>query len=327
MALLMRNRLAVLAVMASLVCVPLSARAGDISRTEGDYWTYEVSTTVSDIPVSGTITCTFVGDDTLTIDDAGIDVRVLKVTGQFQGSVTSAGLTASVFGVYDGYRYEERGSLGVLKDDLTSLENISVGYDELRITSFVERKMTISYSSPLMSEFDPDTARVGDKWNETVTVRISSSYDDGNISYDADNSTDVTVGFEITSGGSEQTYAGEFEVLRIVQTSGHVNETFSYAEDVGQFVRYERYENGSDEAVYVAILMGYSYEKRNDDSYVVTLMTGVFVASITVLGIAAALAFSRKRRTASTTESEGFEDATERGSGDEPDEDKSMEDR
>ena len=327
MALSLWNRLAVLAVMASLVCLPSSASAGDISRTEGDYWTYEVSTTVSGIPVTGTITYAFIGDDTLTIDDVEFDVRVLKVTGQFQGSVTSAGLTASVFGVYDGYRYEERGSLGILKDDLTSLEDYSLGYDEFRITSFVERQITTSYSSPLMSEFDPDTARVGDKWNETVTVWMSSSYEDGNISYEADNSTDMTVGFEVASVGSELTFAGEFEALRIVQTSGHVNETFSYAEDVGQFVRYERYENGSDEAVYVAMLMGYSFEKRNDDSSLVTLMMGAFVASVTVLGIAAALAYLRRRRTAPPPGCEGFEDATELGSGGEPDEGKSMEDR
>lgn len=288
--------MAALMLAATLVGLIPQAEAWSVDLSEGDFWTYGFQTTVSGVPVSGSITYAFVGYDTLTVESAEYEVQVFRVTGRFQGNVTSAGLTTSVEGVYDGYRYEAVGTLGVVKDEMTSLENVSVGYDALVIASFVERQESISYSPPIMSGFDPQTARVGDEWNESLEISVSSSYFDGAVRLDTDSSAAEIVNFTVLPGGFQQTDAGEFSVLRIMQTWGSTTETLSYAEEVGRFVRSERYQNGSSEPSYVAVLADYSYDTRGEYSTLITLLVGALIASLTVLTVVIVLALARRRR-------------------------------
>ncbi len=294
---------------ASLVGLAPQAEAWSVDLSEGDFWTYGFQGTVSGVPVSGSVTYAFVGYDSLTVGSTEYEVQVLRVTGRFQGNVTSAGLTTSVAGVYDGYRYEVAGTLGVVKDETTSLENTSVGYDTLVIASSVERQESISYSPPIMSGFDPQTARVGDEWNESLEISVSSSYFDGTVHLDTNHSAAEVVGFTVLPGGLEQTDAGEFSVLRVMRTQGSTSETLSYADDAGRFVRSERYENGSSDPSYVAVLTDYSFEKRGEYSALVTLLAGALIASLTVLAIVVVLALARRRKESEPPEGDGEKDS------------------
>lgn len=246
--------------------------------------------------MTGSITYTIIGQDTLVVDGAKLLVDVFKITGHFEGSTTVAGLNRSIVGAYDGHRFEVQGTPAVVRDELTTIESISEGYGTLQEASSITSEEVVSYSPPLMFGFDPHTAEIGGAWNESVEISRSLSYDDGTDAYDSDAVSVEVISYRIVSAGVEDTDAGSFSVLRILRTLGLANETLWCSEDAGRLVRFERCENGSEDPSYMAVLTDYSYEGAPGGNDTAALLTGVLAASLALLVAAVVIALVRRRR-------------------------------
>ena len=266
------------------------------ASSESDFWTYEVHTTVSDISVTGFMTCRVQGGYEFHSSDIGsFEVDVLKITGHFEGNVSVNELNRSVTGVFDGYRHEVRGSDATVRDDLRTLVSLSEGYDALEAVSSITVWEILSYSPPLLHGIDTSELTVGDSWNQTTDVTTSLSiYEGADVSNTQDVST-VSVSYAVVWSGVEGTAAGAFQATEVHQSCGSVTESYWYSDEVGRFIRYERTEVGQEEPAFVAVLMDYRYESGSGLAGLFTPLFGLLVVSLAFLAVVVVLAIWRHR--------------------------------
>ncbi|UCE90927.1 MAG: hypothetical protein JSV90_05735 [Methanobacteriota archaeon] len=278
-----------------LLLVSSAQAASAAASSESDFWTYEVRTTISSIPVTGAVTYRIVGTQTSVVEGDEIDVDVLKVTGLFEGNVSADGLMRSTVGIFDGYRHEVRGTPAVILDDLTWLASLSEGYGEMQVSSSLTVWESVYYSPPLMYGIDIRAVGVGDTWDESTKVTRSLSVDDGSDEYDLDDVSVESISYTVVSTGVESTDAGDFSTVEILRTSSGMNETLWYAEDVGRHVRLERFEPGLEDPAYVAVLTDYSHDERSEDYDMIMLLSVALAVSLAVMVIVAVTVFARRR--------------------------------
>ncbi len=266
-----------------------------LERSSGDYWTYAVAFSVADVQVSGTLTYTFVGEEVLEVNGTCHDVSVMKVSGEFSGLVTGPSYDTFLTGLFDGYRYEALGGIGVAGEDTVLLVNISTGFDEFQLASFMEIRETVVYSEPLLSSFDKLNPDLNLEWNETVEAFCTSAYSDDSTE-ESDESTIMTT-FNVSVASSDElleTEAGSFSSRRISITSDSELEIMWYSEEAGGFVRMESYDSADDDPLFVAELVNYEYDRTGDGALLVLAATCVAL-STAVLVVALVLAIRRGR--------------------------------
>ncbi len=223
------------------------------------------------------------------------EVSVMKVSGEFSGFATGPSYDTFLTGQFDGYRYEALGGIGAAGEETALLVNVSTGFDEFQLASFMEIRETVVYSEPLLSLFDPLNPDLNLEWNETVEAFSTSAYIDDSTEV-SDESTALTT-FNVSVASSDElleTDAGAFSSRRISITSDSELEVMWYSEEVGGFVRMEFYDSADDDPVFVAELVNYEYDRTGDGALLVLAATLVAL-SFAVLVVALVLAIRRRR--------------------------------
>jgi len=223
------------------------------------------------------------------------EVSVMKISGEFSGFATGPSYDTFLTGQFDGYRYEALRGIGVAGEETALLVNVSTGFDEFQLASFMEVRETVVYSEPLLSGFDPLNPDLNLEWNETVEAFSTSTYIDASTEV-SDESTTMTT-FNVSVASSDElleTDAGAFSSRRISITSDSELEVVWYSEEVGGFVRMEFYDSADDDPVFVAELVNYECDRTGDGALLVLAATLVAL-SFAVLVVALFLAIRRRR--------------------------------
>ncbi len=268
---------------------------GALEHSSGDFWTYAVVFSVADVRVSGNLTYTFIGEEALEVNGTYHDVSVMKISGGFTGFAAGPSYDTFLTGLFDGYRYEAREGLGVVGEETALLVNLSTGFDEFQLASFIEIRETVMYSEPWLSGFDPVNPDLNLEWNETVEFFSTSAYSDDSTE-ENDESTAI-MPFNISVASSDElleTDAGAFSSRRISITDGSELEVMWYSEETGGFVRMESYGPEGDDPVFVAEIVSYEHD-RTGDGAVLVLAATVVALSFVVLVVALVLAIRRGR--------------------------------
>jgi len=290
-----------------LVLTILSAFAAPVravDRTDGDYWTYNVSTNMMDIDVTGTMMLTFIQTDTLVIESESHDVNVLLLTGSMNGTGEISGIAVAVTVAYWGHIYEAVGSLATVKEDVYTWANYTMGTGQSIHLDTGEWHDVSTYAPPLGEGLVPSDMELGDSWDETLTVTSNSTYYFNGIIEHEENETseDVAYSFEISSSmDSVEVAAGTFECQVINQTdetSGDLDVSW-WSEEVGYFVKMASYAEDENTPFFSLELKDYSYEPPEDENEIVKFFTswlGIVILIVIVVAIVAAVALSRRRR-------------------------------
>ena len=298
------------ALTACLLCVlsPVCALGDDHGWSSLGRWTFAIDTIVEGVHVSGTMTYDMVGDETAYVDDVGYEVDVLRVTGSFEGASSLSGVESVISGVYDGYSYQVKGTPAVLMSEMATIANITRQMGTLQLAEQVETIETLCYLPPLMSDFDPGSAEQNDQWNETVEVRLVTSYRNGTVSIDEEAVVVTHTEYSVDSvDESVETEAGVFECIRLFAAQDSSAEVVWYSPEVGRSVRTERYDNTSTEPVFVAELCSYQLDDGSDRLVQLLVVIGV-AASAAILAVT--VIFAMRRRSAPIVRSEEIEDAS-----------------
>jgi len=273
----------------------VSSGVDALERSNGDCWTYAVVFSVADVQVSGNLTYTFIGEEVLEVNGTYHDVSVMKVSGEFSGFAAGPSYDTFLTGLFDGYRYEALGGIGVAGEETALLVNISTGFDEFQLASFIEIRETVVYSVPLLSGFDPVNPDLSPEWNETVEAFCTSAYSDDSTEESDESTTMMTFNVSVASSDELlETDAGSFSSRRISVTDGSELEVVWYSEEAGGFVRMESYGPADDDPVFVAELVNYEYD-RTGDGAILVLAAACVVLSSAVLVVALVLAIRRGR--------------------------------
>jgi len=269
---------------AVLVMAAFSVPAVAVDRSSGEYWTYEMTMDLSGLIMNGTVTYSFDKTDTIVVNGTSYDVNVMEIDGSIEATTSLFGSTVSVVVELGGFSYETREGLAVVKEDTFMRMNTSMTIGTLHMYMDMETEMDTTFTPPLMSGFDPDSTGPGDSWTETVNMHmVSKTWENGTLT---DNSTDDdTAVYSIEVASSTQTIvtdAGSFETLRITVTNTDDDsyEVFWWSSEVGNYVKQESYESGSDDPYITLSLKEYGTSKGVNILLIVLIAAGALVVIV-----------------------------------------------
>ncbi len=287
----------VFAIVLSLAFCAASVPAAALDRSNGDYWTYEMSVNLGDFVVVGEMTLTVVDEDTLTVGSDSYVVDVLQYSGNI--SWTDDGIfgetTASM--VYSGFTYELKDGLATVKDDMYIWSNITSDYGTAEVTYRTESQEVTTTSPPIGFGMTPDEMGVGDSWSETVVeTTTSTEWDDEGISDTSTDSEEKTYSFSIAATEeSLVTDAGTFDCLKItiMDDADDSYEVRWYCDKVGYYVKIANYDVGDSTPSVVVELKDYKYSAA---SQVLMILVVVGIVVVLVAIVAVVLVMKRKKR-------------------------------
>ncbi|UCE80882.1 MAG: hypothetical protein JSV94_00060 [Methanobacteriota archaeon] len=278
---------AIRALVVALVCVFCypSVFASGHGFSNGDRWVYDIETIIGGTPVWGELVYSYLGSQQPYWDDSDEPMDVFKITGFFEGSSFVAGVETSVSGVYDGYGYTVQGGIATIRNDIATFANMTHSNGTLSLATIFDIHEEVTYTPPLMSGFDGDSASLGDTWNETVEKQLISSFDDGSVSYNEDTFFEELYEFSVDSVNEPiETDAGEFSCIIVNMSYESGNEVIWYCPAVGRPVRIERYCSEDYESCFVAELSEYSF--GGDGIALMVLIVGLGVGVIILVLVA-----------------------------------------
>jgi len=272
----------------------IDARA--LARSSGDYWTWDVSTTSDGVDVTGTLTFTYDGRDTLSVNGTSYEVNVMSISGALNGSTTLLGMPLVLNATLSGTIYELRDSLATVKEDTFTWSNLTWGTGGFVVVIRTETEVMTSNSPPQLSGFEPDTSGPGDSWNEASnTTTVTTTWSNGTMqsqttTYDRVSTSVVIASSEV----SVSTPAGTFDAMRITATDADGNyEVYHYSDRVRNFVKIETYDVGSTAPSLTLQLSSYHSSKPPSSTAILLMVVGIAIA---VLAIIVILVLMTRRR-------------------------------
>ena len=283
----------VVALMVSTFATP--ARACD--RSEGDYWTYEISTSLDETELTGSITYAYVDDDTIETATGSREVSVMSVTGSVEGTGDVNGIEVNITGTYSGMIYEDKSALATVMEDMHMWANLSRDTGQYIQTDVWTFHDVTSYSPPLGMEFVPGDVETGDSWTEVVDRATNSSVEvNGVLEHESDEiEKNITFSYSIASSvRTVNTEAGTFECLLVNLTTDDSDdfELYWYSEEVGYFVKISMYSEGDDSPYTTLELTSFQKAEEDDSMDILVIGIGVLVAIVIIVAVALAM---RKR--------------------------------
>ena len=268
--------------------------ASAVSRVSGDFYTYSMSMDLSGVDASGTVTYSFEGLGTISVNGQSYDVNIMKVSGAVTGSVGFLGFSASA--TLGGHVYETRDGMAVAKDDAFMWTNISLGTGSFQLVTRSELEISSIYSPPLMKGFTPSHTAPGDSWSETVnTTTTSTMWLNGTMQGSPSTDTEqVTFSFVAApSMESVTTPAGTFDTIRITATDDSGDSSvFWWSSDVANFVKQQDFSEGSSQPDVSMILTDYNHGAS--PSAILFIGIGLAVALFAVIVLAVVLMMRRR---------------------------------
>jgi len=276
---------------------PVNASA--LTRSNGDYWTWEMSTTLQGVDVHGNMTYGFDGSDSISVNGTSYDVSIMGISGTLSGSTTFLGLPLIMNVTLGGSVFEMRDSVSIVKEDRFVWMNVSWGNSGFMMTSRSEIETMSSYSPPTMLQFHPGESGPGDSWTDVFNITtITTTWRNGTVQNQATTYDHMSYSVLIASSTSSvNTLAGTFEALRITATDPDGNyEINSYSDEVKNVIKYEAYESGSATPSMSMSLSSYHISKPVSLSTLVLAGIGI-MAVVVALIVILALMMRRKGRT------------------------------
>jgi hypothetical protein len=272
--------------------VGTSAPVAAMDRSEGDFWTYDMAMSVEEVDVSGEMTISFEGYDTINVNGTSYEVSVLKIISNYSGSMDILGSPMVVLGSIVGTIYETRDGYGTVKEDVTMDVNVTYGENPFQIVIREEMETTTTYSPPHGAGLDPTEDGPGDSWDEILTA-VTTVYTDGVLD---ESSTEVqTYQYSIASSRESVTVpAGTFDALKMTVTDEDGGrEVMWYSEVAGDAVKMEYYSEDSSEPYTTLELNEYSHD-TGGLSTVILVFAGVGIA-LAVLALVVLLLVMKRR--------------------------------
>jgi len=268
--------------------------ASAVSRVSGDFYTYSMSMDLSGVDASGTVTYSFEGLGTISVNGQAYDVNIMKVSGAVTGSVGFLGFSASA--ALGGHVYETRDGMAVVKDDAFMWTNISLGTGSFQLVTRSELEILSTYSPPLMKGFTPSHTAPGDSWSETVsTTTTSTMWLNGTMQGSPSTDTEqITFSFVAASSmESVTTPAGTFDTIRITATDDSGGSSvFWWSSDVANFVKQQDFSEGSSQPDVSMTLT--DYNRGASPSAILFIGIGLVVALFAVIVLVVVLLMRRR---------------------------------
>ena len=283
-------------VLASAMAAPLSSAEG-CGRYYGDFWSYDIEAVIEGVTVYGSQDFDCVGREPSVDYDTEEDVEVFRITGSFSGVSTASGVNTTVTGVYDGWSYTIQAKNHLVMEDLTTYVNVTQSVGTFAITTLMELHETVRYLPPLMSGLDAIQVAPEVSWNETIDVYRTSLLDNGTALSTDGSEGEEEYRFSIVSVNEPvETPSGEFTCYLANMTWESGYELMWHCPEAGRPVMVERYDMGSSDSVFKAVLAEHAYDEDGTSSSTLVLL-GV-AASAAVLVAVAALVVKRSRTVA-----------------------------
>ena len=284
---------------ASFVCLIAALTIGvspasAVSRVSGDFYTYSMSTDIEGLNVTGTVTYSFEGTDTLSLGDQSYDVNVMKVSGSVSGAVDFLSFSASA--ELGGHAYETKDGMAIVKDDALIWINVSIGTGSFQLVNRTMTESISTYSPPIMSDFSPSTTGPGDSWTETIEVTTTTmSWVDGSMQGSPSTDTEqIVVGYAAASSTeSVETPAGTFKTLKITATESNGDSVvYWWSSEVGNFVKQQEFNEGNSQPSISMVLTDYNH--RGSTSAILFIGIGLGVALFAVIVLVIVLMMRRR---------------------------------
>jgi hypothetical protein len=288
-----------LLVVMSIEVVPASA----VMRSSGDFFTYSISmdlTGLNDsitmnlkgLNATGSVTYSFLGADTLSVNGQSYDVNVMTVSGSASASFS----LLSISGTLGGHVYETQEGTGIVRDDAIMWLNTSIGTGSFQIVNRSETETVSTYSPPLLSGFSPSQTGPGDSWVETVDVTTQSEtwINGASQGTSTPDTEQITVSYVAASGiESVSTPAGKFDTLRITATDSNGGSiVYWWSSDIGNFVKQEESGESALDVNINMILTDYNHV--SSPSAILFIGIGLVVALFAVIVLVVVLLMRRR---------------------------------
>lgn len=273
----------------TLLAIAFATNPSDaLDRSDGDFWRYDVLFEVAGVTVSGTVEYSYAGDLTIAVNGTPIVVSLIRIDGSFSGSENDSSIGVWVTGLFDGFRYETKDGIGIVGEALTTIANVSTGYEGFQVVTLIEATESVNYSEPLLSGFDLENWRVSAVWNETIEVQRTESYSDGSFSYENDSAVEFVFNVSsVPASAPFETEAGNFECSIITASDGITRDVFWYSEDVGGFVGMARYDLPSSTPSFTAQLSDYEHDSGSHEVGPILAALGLVAASALLVSVVA----------------------------------------
>lgn len=264
-----------------------------VDRFSGQFWTYDASMPDAGLNATGTVTYALSGHDSVTINGVSYDADILKISGQLFASSTLFGVPYSVSTVLGGARYESRGEMSTIREDLLQWTNISIGSDPIQLLARIQKETTMTYTPPFMSKFDPATTSPGDTWSEGITLNTTTILNGTTVQ---GISRLVTYNVVVASSMEEVTVdAGTFQTLKITTTdSTGARNMFWWSSKVHNFVVEKRYDAQSSQPSTILSLK--EFDSSAGAGTLIAVIVGVVVVAVAITILAAILGARRSRQ-------------------------------
>ena len=291
-------RLFSIIVCASLLATGCFAQPSQaLDRTEGDLWRYDVRCSVAGVVVEGVMEYAYSGMTAIEVEGVAYEVNVIKVTGSFSGAANEPSFDLSVSGLFDGCLYESVDGVGMVREDLTTIANVSMGYEDFSIATLVEEEESLTYSQPLMAGFDTGGWELESGWNETVTVYSLETYSDGTVFYEEDDVSESSYAFSAAPVPFPlETGAGSFSSSMITFSDGDTLRIMWYSPEIDGFVRMERFDPPFSSPAFVAVLSEHEQGSSGDDLALILSLLGVGLALVVLASVVVVAVMRRNVR-------------------------------
>ncbi len=267
---------------------PVSA----IERVRGQFWTYDASMTIAGLNATGTVTYSLSGQDSVMASGVSYDADILTISGNLSASSTLFGAPYSVSTVLGGARYESRGGMSTIREDLLQWTNISIGSAPVQLLARMQTEITTTYTPPCLSKFDPATTSPGDTWTEGITLNTTTIVNGTTVQ---GISRLVTYNVVIASSMEDVTVdAGTFQTLKITTTdSTGARNMFWWSSKVQNFVVEKRYDALNSQPNKLLTLK--EFDSSSGAGTLIAVIVGVVVVAVAIVILAAILSARRPR--------------------------------
>ena len=247
--------------------------------------------------VEGVMEYAYSGITEIEVDGISYEVNVMRVVGSFSGAANEPSFDVSVSGLFDGCLYESVDGVGIVREDMATVANVSTGYEDFSVATLIEEEESLTYSQPLMSGFDTGGWELTSGWNETVTVYSVETYSDGTVSYQHDDVSESSYVFSAAPVPFPlETEAGSFSSSMITFSDGDTLRIMWYSPEIDGFVRMERFDPPFSSPAFVAVLCGYEQGSSGDDLALTLSLLGVGLALVVLASVVVVAVMRRKAR-------------------------------
>jgi len=269
-----------------------SISAAAVDRTNGNSWTYDMTTSVDvgevEVGVNGTLIYEQVESRSLSTEAGNYEVNVMRLDGELSGSKYLFGeLIASANVTLDGFMFETASGGGIVKEDLHSLTSSTIGTGAPAKSILIEKEIVTTYAPPLLSMFEASW-QLGESWSETATTRsVSTTWENGAMldpAYDNRTVTYAIVVAPISEYVESSAYAFNSERITLTESSGD-HRILWWSNTADNFVKMEYYRGNSSEPYTTLILREWQYADSGNAFIFYVGLASVVIASIVLAAV------------------------------------------